>query len=326
MSAVFGFGPLERWIDDDSVSEVLVNAGRDVWVERSDGPPGTHYVGQLAPGAIEVILERILTPIGRRLDRTSPVVDARLADGSRVCAVLAPIAADGPCLAVRRFRRRVTSLSAFAPPSVCRLVADIVAARCNIVVSGATSSGKTSLLNVIAELVPAHERIVTLEDTAELQLRSPHVLRLETRPATAEGIGEISMSALVRAALRLRPDRIVLGEVRGGEAGELIQALNTGHDGSMSTIHANSPADALLRLESLVAQSGAGFSPAAARQHVQRSVDVVVHVVRRTDGVRQINEVSEVDDCPDPDPGSAMRVRSLATATTTTGSLRRGRR
>lgn len=320
MSAVFGFGLLDRWIEDDSVNEVLVNAGSEVWVERVDGPPGTHYVGRLEPGAIDVIIERILTPLGRRLDRSSPIVDARLADGSRVCAVLPPVSADGPCLAIRRFRRRILTLDCFAAPPVCELIDEVIAQRCNVLVSGATSSGKTSLLNVIAERIPAHERVVTLEDTAELHLRASHVLRLETRPATADGIGAVSMDTLLRAALRLRPDRIVMGEVRGAEAGELVQALNTGHDGSMSTIHANSPADAIMRLESLVAQTGFGWTERSAHDHVCRSVDVVVHVVRRADGGRSIAEVSEVSE-----PGFSERVRSLAIADMIVGSLQRGR-
>jgi pilus assembly protein CpaF len=318
---VFGFGPLDRWIDDDSVSEVLVNAGREVWIERADGPPGTHYVGRLDPGAIDIILERILTPVGRRLDRTSPVVDARLADGSRICAVLPPVSADGPCLAVRRFRRRLIDIDAFTTSAVGALVDQIVAARCNLLVSGATSSGKTSLLNAIAGLIAHHERIITLEDTAELQLRAPHVLRLECRPATADGIGEITMQVLLRAALRLRPDRLVVGEVRGAEASELVQALNTGHDGSMSTIHANSPVDALMRLESLVMQAGTGWSESMARDHVGRSVDVVVHVARSGEGNRFIEEVCEVGE-----PGSNQRARSLATGGVITGALGRTRR
>lgn len=321
MTAVFGFGPLARWIDDDSVNEVLVNAGREVWVERIDGPPGTHYVGRLPAGAIDVIIERILTPIGRRLDRTSPIVDARLADGSRVCAVLPPVSADGPCLAIRRFRRRLVTLADFTTPSVRTLIDQIVNDRCNLLVSGATSSGKTSLLNVVAERIPSHERVITMEDTAELHLQAPHVLRLETRAATADGVGEISMEMLLRSALRLRPDRIVMGEVRGCEAGELVQALNTGHDGSMSTIHANSPVDALMRLESLVVQSGPGWSERTAHDHVCRSVDVVIHVVRRPDGTRVIDQVCEVGQ-----PDSPDRSRVLATAGAVIADLGRLRR
>lgn len=320
-TSLFGFGALDRWIDDDAVSEVLVNAGREVWVERVDGPPGTHYVGRLAPGAIDVILERILTPTGRRLDRTSPVVDARLADGSRVCAVLPPVSADGPCLAVRRFRRQVMELSCFGPPDVSALVDSIVAARCNLLVSGATSSGKTSLLNAVAGRIAPHERIITLEDTAELRLGAPHVLRLECRPATTDGVGEVTMESLLRAALRLRPDRIVLGEVRGTEAGELVQALNTGHDGSMSTIHANSPTDALMRLESLVVQAGTGWTERSARDHVCRSVDVVIHVSRAPDGTRSIEQVCEVANV-----GATERTRPLLVAGAVVGALERVRR
>jgi pilus assembly protein CpaF len=292
----FGYGPLDPWLEDATVSEVLVNAGGDVWVERGAGRTrsGPQYVGRLAPGVVEAVLERMLAPAGRRIDRTSPVVDARLPDGSRLCAVLPPVAVDGPCLAVRRFLDRPLALDAFAGPDVVDVLDGIVADRCNVLVSGATSSGKTTLLNALAARVAPHERIITLEDTAELDLPVPHVLRLEARPATPDGVPAVDMAALVRTALRLRPDRLVVGEVRGAEAIDLVQAFNTGHDGSLTTLHANSPADALARLESLVVQSGAAWPLEAVRRQVHRSIDVVVHVHRDVDGRRSVTEVAEV--------------------------------
>lgn len=292
----FGFGPLDEWLDDDDVSEVLVNAGGEVWVERRTvgAAAGPQFATHLPPGVLEVVIERILTPIGRRLDRMSPMVDARLPDGSRVCAVLPPIAVDGPCLAVRRFTPRALGLEAFAPPAIAGLLRRLVEQRCNIVVSGATSSGKTTLLGALTASVERRERIITLEDTAELQVSAPHVLRLETRTAGPDGLTAIDMAALVRTALRLRPDRLVVGEIRGAEAVDLLQALNTGHDGSLATLHANSPTDALARLESLVVRSAASWPLDAVRQQVHRSIDVVVHVARDSTGARRVDEVAEV--------------------------------
>jgi pilus assembly protein CpaF len=294
----FGFGPLDEWLDDDEVSEVLVNAGGEVWVERRGCAlhAGPQFAARLAPGVLEVVIERILTPIGRRLDRLSPMVDARLPDGSRVCAVLPPIAVDGPCLAVRRFTPRALGLDAFAAPEVVALLQRLVERRCNIVVSGATSSGKTTLLGALTAVVGGHERVITLEDTAELQVGASHVLRLETRAAGADGLTEVDMAALVRTALRLRPDRLVVGEIRGPEAVDLLQALNTGHDGSLATLHANTPGDALARLESLVVRAASSWPIDAVREQVHRSIDVVVHVERTSDGVRRIGDVAEVAD------------------------------
>ncbi len=291
---VFGLGGLDRWIHDDSIEEVLVNAGSEVWVERS-GVPGVQYVGQLDPGVVDVIIERVLSPLGRRLDRASPVVDARLPDGTRVCAVLPPVATDGPCLAFRKFSRHDLALSAFGAPHVVTVLEEIVASRCNVLVSGATSSGKTSLLNALSSRLPVPDRVITMEDTAELRLRSPHVLRLETRPADAEGVVAIDMAMLVRTALRLRPDRLIVGEIRGDESVDLVQALNTGHDGSLATLHANSAADALDRLTSLVVRAAPGWPMADVRAQVARSIDVVVHVARSSNGVRSVREVVEVD-------------------------------
>jgi pilus assembly protein CpaF len=320
-ATVIGLGPLERWLDDDDVSEVLVNAGTEVWVERHSGAPGPQYVGRLVPGAIDAIVEHILSPVGRRLDRSSPVVDARLADGSRVCAVLPPVSLDGPCLSVRKFGRRHLGLDHFATPAVQVILRQLVDARCNIVVSGATSSGKTTLLNAMAGTIAANERVITLEDVAELNLAAPHVLRLETRPATADGLAAVAMSDLLRAALRLRPDRLVVGEIRGDEATELVQALNTGHDGSLSTVHANGPADALARIESLVVRSNFGWPLAAVREQVHRSIDVVVHVARSATGRRFVAEVAQVSP-----PDTSPRVTTLVAGDTVMAVLTRGRR
>lgn len=301
MSAVvYGLGPLERWIADDDVTEIMVNGGTEVWVERrtpssgTGGGGGPQYAGRLGPGVIDAIIERVLAPVGRRLDRSNPIVDARLPDGSRICAVLPPVAVDGACLSLRRFSSVPVELARFATPAVCALIRSAVAGRCNILVSGATSSGKTTLLNAIAREVDPSTRLVTLEDTAELQLQSPHVLRLEARPASADGASSIDLAALLHTALRLRPDRLVVGEIRGDEAPHLVQAMNTGHDGSLATIHANSAADTLARLESLVVRTSPAWTLAAVRAQVVRSIDVVIHV-QRTGGSRRIDVVAEVD-------------------------------
>ncbi|MEO5723539.1 MAG: ATPase, T2SS/T4P/T4SS family, partial [Ilumatobacteraceae bacterium] len=228
-------GGLERWLADPQITEVIFNRGTDVWVER-DGR--LHRVGAMRPQSVLTALEHILAPIGRRLDRSSPTVDARLPDGSRVCAAIPPVAIDGPTLAIRRFATRPVPLASFASPAVVELLQRLVEQRCNVVVSGATSSGKTTLLNALVGQVGAHERLITMEDVAELRLEHPHVVRLEARAATPDGVGQIVLAELLRTALRLRPDRLVIGEIRGGEAADLLQALNTGHDGSLATLHA----------------------------------------------------------------------------------------
>lgn len=327
-TAVFGLGPLERWLADPNVTDVMVNGGAEIWIERRTDPGrrtvtslGPQYVGLLDAGVLDTVIERILAPIGRRLDRSSPVVDARLPDGSRVCAVVPPIAVDGPCLAIRRFGIDAVPVSSFASAAVVTLLGEIVAARCNVLVSGATSAGKTTLLNAMAALVAPHERIVTLEDTAELRLLAPHVVRLETRPASPDGAPMVDLAMLVRTALRLRPDRLVVGEVRGHEANDLVQALNTGHDGSLATVHANSPTDALARLESLVVQASPSWTLDAVRAQVRRSIDVIVHLRRDIDGTRRIGQVCEVE--PE---GRELAVRALADRDAVVGTLRRGRR
>jgi pilus assembly protein CpaF len=240
------------------------------------------------------VTERILAPLGRRLDRTNPIVDARLPDGSRVCAVIPPISPDGGCLSIRRFRDRALGLEAFGSDAVAAVLELLVAGRCNVIVSGATSSGKTSLLNATLGRCEPGERIVTIEDTVELLPMAEHLVRLEARPASADGPAAITLEHLVRTALRLRPDRLVVGEVRGPEVLALVQALNTGHDGSWSTCHANSALDALHRLETLVVQTAPAWPIGAVRQHLTRSIDIVVHVARFPDGRRQVIEIGEV--------------------------------
>lgn len=310
------WGGLERWLHDPAVSEVMVNAGTEVWVERLGV---VERVGTIRPATVLAVVEHLLTPLGRRLDRAHPAVDARLPDGARLCAVIEPVAVDGPCISVRRFAARPIGLEGFAPPPVAGLLQELVDARCNVVVSGATSSGKTTLLNALAGRLPADHRVITLEDVAELRLQHPHVVRLETREATPDGVGAVTLPQLLRTALRLRPDRLVVGEVRGAEAVHLLQALNTGHDGSLCTIHANSADDALDRLASLVLQEVPSWPMAAVRHHLARAVDAVVHVERHGGG-RRVAEVREV--ClPD-----ASRSVLLADHSGQRGTLSRARR
>jgi pilus assembly protein CpaF len=292
VARVGGLGLLEPLLADTDVTEIMVNAGREVWVERHGRLE--RVGGQLAAGQAELLVERIVAPLGLRVDRTSPIVDARWHDGSRVHAVVAPLAVDGTCLCIRRFARRTWPLATYAAAPVVELLQWAVHARCNVLVSGPTSSGKTSLLSALGAVIPRHERIITIEDAAELHLPGEHVVRLETRPATADGIGAIATRQLLRAALRMRPDRIVVGEVRGAEALDMVQALNTGHDGSLSTCHANSPLDALRRVESMVMEGSPGLPLDAVREQVHSSLDLVVHTARRADGNRGIVSVAEV--------------------------------
>ena len=311
-------GGLERWLDDATIDEVIVNGAGDVWIERAGR---LVHVAMMSNTAVTTAIEHILRPIGRRIDRSNPTVDARLADGSRVCAVLEPVAVDGPCITIRRFAFRPLPLSAFAGRDVVKLLQLVVASRCNVLVSGATSTGKTTLLNALAAMVPANERIITLEDIAELRLAHPHVVRLEARPPNAEGSGEITMAKLLRTALRMRPDRLVVGEVRGAEAVQLIQAMNTGHDGSMSTVHANSAADAVARLCSLVLQEVPGWPLDAIHDQVRRSIDVVIHVGRSIDNARRVREVCESDTT-----AAGVQLQRLVDRTSVVGELRNGRR
>jgi pilus assembly protein CpaF len=284
---------LEALLADPGVSEILLNGDGRAFVERA---------GRLEPVSVDLdetgvrrVVERIIAPLGLRLDRSSPMVDARLPDGSRLHAVLPPVAVDGTCVAIRRFGARRRCLTDFGlSPLGVELLRWCVAAGWNLLLSGGTGAGKTTLLNVLAGEVPPAERIVTIEETAELSLGQPHLVRLEARPPNAEGAGAVPVRALVRAALRLRPDRLIVGEVRGEEAFDLLQALNTGHDGSLCTIHANGPADALARLENLVLLAGLGLPVEAIRAQIRSCIDAVVHVARHPDGHRQIEAIAEL--------------------------------
>jgi len=293
-----GLGPLEPLLSDPSVDEVMVNGPAEVYVERRGQVERT---GVEFAGDAELMhaIERVLAPLGRRVDEASPLCDARLPDGSRVNVVIPPLSLSGPCLTVRRFRREGFSLRQLVaggtlPGELAEFLALCVAARATILVSGGTGSGKTTTLNALSGAIPGEERIVTIEDAAELRLRRRHVVRLEARPANVEGRGEVTIRQLVVNALRMRPDRIVVGEVRGPEALDMLQALNTGHDGSLTTVHANSPADALRRLETLALMAGVGLPHAAVRDQVASALDLVVHQARVPDGSRAIQAVCEV--------------------------------
>jgi pilus assembly protein CpaF len=293
-----GLGPLEPLLADPAVDEVMVNGPGEVYVERRGQvePTGVSLGGE---AELMHAIERILAPLGRRVDEASPLCDARLPDGSRVNVVIPPLALDGPCLTVRRFRHEGYSLRELVelgtlPGEVAELLALCVAARAAVLVSGGTGSGKTTTLGALSGAIPGAERIVTVEDAAELRLRQDHVVRLESRPANVEGRGEVTIRQLVVNALRMRPDRIVVGEVRGPEALDMLQALNTGHDGSLTTVHANSPADALRRIETLALMAGVGLPHAAIRDQVASALDLVVHQARVPGGMRVVESVSEV--------------------------------
>jgi pilus assembly protein CpaF len=293
-----GLGPLEPLLADPSVDEVMVNGAGSVYVERRGKleRAGVEFAGE---AELMHAIERVLAPLGRRVDEASPLCDARLADGSRVNVVIPPLSLSGPCLTIRRFRREGFSLRDLVaggtlPASLAELLAVCVAARASILVSGGTGSGKTTTLNALSGAIPGEERIVTIEDAAELRLRQRHVVRLEARPANLEGRGEVTIRQLVRNALRMRPDRIVVGEVRGAEALDMLQALNTGHDGSLTTVHANSPEDALRRVETLALMAGVGLPHAAVRDQVASALDLVVHQARLADGSRTVESVTEV--------------------------------
>jgi pilus assembly protein CpaF len=293
-----GLGPLEPLLADPAVDEVMVNGPSSVYVERRGRVEraGVQFAGE---AELMHAIERVLAPLGRRVDEAAPLCDARLADGSRVNVVIPPLSLSGPCLTIRRFRREGFSLRDLVargtmPVAVAELLAVCVAARASILVSGGTGSGKTTTLNALSGAIPGEERIVTIEDAAELRLRQRHVVRLEARPANLEGRGEVTIRQLVRNALRMRPDRIVVGEVRGSECLDMLQALNTGHDGSLTTVHANSPADALRRVETLALMAGVGLPHAAVREQAASAIDLVVHQVRLGDGSRAVDAVVEV--------------------------------
>ena len=300
-----GLGPLEVLVTDDSVNEVMVNGPGAVWVEVGGALQQTSVT--VGEATLRQLVERVVAPLGLRADRTSPLVDARLPDGSRVNVVMPPVAVDGPYLIIRRFRAHDLQLEDFALPAVASLLRWMVQARSNIVVSGGTGAGKTTFLNTMAAHIPATQRIVTVEDAAELNLGASHVVRLESRPPSPEGLAAVTVRDLVRNALRMRPDRILVGEVRGAEAFDMLQAMNTGHDGCLSTCHANSPPDALARLEAMVLMAAAGLPLQAVRDQIDAAVDFVIHLARGAAGTRRVVGVSEVG-------RSSMRLATLADA------------
>ena len=293
-----GLGPLEELLADPAVEEVMVNGHERVYVERRGRIEHTQ-VRFPSEGALRDAIERILTPLGRRVDELSPMVDARLEDGSRVHVVIPPLAVDGPTISIRRFSaarpgpRELVELGTLTEELHDQLAA-AVGARRSILVSGGTGSGKTTLLNALSAFIGGEERVITIEDAAELRLRQPHVVRLESRPANVEGRGRVTIRELLRGALRMRPDRIVIGEVRGEEALDLLMALNTGHEGALSTVHANSPEDALRRVETLALMAGVGLPHEAIREQLGRGLDLVIHLARLSDGSRRVVEVAEV--------------------------------
>jgi pilus assembly protein CpaF len=295
---VMGLGPLEPLLADSTISDILVNGAKSVYIERA---------GLLELTDVEFndddhlmnIIDRIVSAVGRRIDESSPMVDARLADGSRVNVIIPPLALDGPMVSIRRFSVEMLGMDSLVKlgsvtEAAAQLMGAMVKARLNILVSGGTGSGKTTLLNILSGYIQATQRIVTIEDSAELQLQQPHVVRLETRPANIEGKGEINQRDLVRNCLRMRPERIVLGEVRGGEALDMLQAMNTGHDGSLTTIHANTPRDALTRIENMVSMTGIEIPPMGLRAQIASAINVVLQVERQEDGRRRMASIQEI--------------------------------
>ncbi len=296
---MLGFGPIEPLLHDPSISDILVNTCNQVYVERRGKLELTPITFYDNPHLLKLI-EKIVTRVGRRVDESSPMVDARLPDGSRVNAIIPPLALDGPILSIRRFSvKPLTMVDLIAnkslTPPIAELLEALARAKVNILISGGTGSGKTTLLNVMSGFIPPGERIVTIEDAAELQLQQPHVVRLETRPPNIEGKGEVPQRSLVKNALRMRPDRIILGEVRGGEALDMLQAMNTGHEGSLATIHANTPRDALSRLENMVGMAGANLGVRATRQQIASAITVVIQIARLTDGTRKLISLQEIN-------------------------------
>jgi pilus assembly protein CpaF len=295
---LFGLGPLEPLLADPDVCDILVNSPKKVYIERRGKLELTNVEFKDDEHLMRVI-ERIVSTVGRRIDESSPMVDARLSDGSRVNAIVPPLALDGPVLSIRRFGAEPLRMASLIEKNaLTKDMADMfemcVRSRLNVLISGGTGAGKTTLLNALSSYIPNDERIVTIEDSAELQLQQPHVVRLETRPPNIEGKGEVSQRDLVKNALRMRPDRIVIGEVRGGEAIDMLQAMNTGHDGSLTTVHANTPRDALARLETMIQMTGMRLSDRAMRQQVASALDLVIQAARLSDGTRRITSISEI--------------------------------
>ena len=296
---VLGLGPLEPLLADPGISDILVNGCANVYLERR-GKLERSTVRFHDDAHLMNIIDRIVSAVGRRVDESSPMVDARLKDGSRVNVIIPPLAIDGPALSIRRFAvDTLTAADLMRFGTLTQQVTDVleavVRARLNVVISGGTGSGKTTLLNVLSAFIPENERIITIEDSAELQLRQPHVVRLETRPANIEGRGQVSQRDLVRNSLRMRPDRIVVGEVRGAESLDMLQAMNTGHDGSLTTVHANTARDALSRIETMVAMSGVQFPIRALRAQIASAVNVVIQTERQEDGKRRLTSLQEIN-------------------------------
>ncbi|NEV63026.1 CpaF family protein [Thiorhodococcus minor] len=298
-SEILGLGPLEGLLADHGISDILVNGPDQIYVERN-GRLELSSARFDSERHLMTIIDRVVSRVGRRIDESSPMVDARLQDGSRVNAIIPPLALNGPVMSIRRFPaerltvQRLVELGALTP-TITTLLRTIVKGRLNVLISGGTGTGKTTLLNALSGFIPPEERVITIEDSAELQLQQPHVIRLETRPPNIEGRGEVSQRELVRNSLRMRPDRIVVGEVRGAEALDMLQAMNTGHDGSLTTIHANSPRDGLTRIESMVAMSGVNLPSRSVRAQIASALDVVVQLERQEDGRRRIVSVQELD-------------------------------
>ncbi len=295
---VFGLGPLEPLVNDQSISDILVNTFDQVYVERNGKLERTDVRFKDNRHLVQVI-DRIVSAVGRRIDDSSPMVDARLPDGSRVNAIIPPVSIDGPHLSIRKFRRDILSTddllrNGTLNEAMLELLQGIVRARLNVLISGGTGSGKTTLLNALSESIPTSERVVTIEDSAELQLRQPHVVRLETRPPNIEGKGQIDQRQLVINALRMRPDRIIVGEVRGSEAIDMLQAMNTGHDGSLTTLHANTPRDALARLETMISMANLNLPERGMRQQIASAIDIIIHVSRLADGKRKCIFITEL--------------------------------
>ncbi|MEZ4661903.1 MAG: CpaF family protein [Caldilineaceae bacterium] len=298
MADILGYGPIQPLLERDDISEVMVNGHNQVYVEHG-GKLMLSDVKFIDDAQVQQVIERIVTPLGRRIDEASPMVDARLPDGSRVNAVIPPLSLVGPCITIRKFRKdplKVDDLINFGSMTseFAEFVRACVWAKLNIIISGGTGSGKTTTLNVLSSFIPTDERIVTIEDAAELQLQQPHIVKLEKRPANSEGKGEVSIRDLVVNSLRMRPDRIVVGEVRSGETLDMLQAMNTGHDGSLTTVHSNSARDTLNRIETMVLMSGVELPLRAIRQQIASAVDIIIHIERLRDGSRRVVQCAEI--------------------------------
>jgi len=296
---IMGLGPLEPLLADPSISDILINGANTIYIERHGRLEATDIHFNDDQHLLNII-DRIVSSVGRRIDESSPMVDARLKDGSRVNVIIPPLALDGPCMSIRRFSVEMLSMQHLieigsVPEAIAPVLEAIVKSRLNVLISGGTGSGKTTLLNILSGFIPEHERVITIEDSAELQLQQPHVVRLETRPANVENKGAISQRDLVRNSLRMRPERIVIGEVRGEEAVDMLQAMNTGHDGSLTTVHANSARDALGRIENMVYLSGVAVQEKSIRTQIASAIDVVLQIERLEDGRRCLISVNEIN-------------------------------